>query len=127
MEYVREVVSGNSGNNVITESDVAPVVRVNIYIPDDADIGSCDTIIEDYLKNNSDNQSNFDILMTVMGNSEAELQYAKNCGIMLFTIMFPDYQIKFLPNRILFINQRQVILKEGIGLFNEPTIKGIIS
>lgn len=50
-----------------------------------------------------ENQSNFDILMTVMGNSEAELQYAKNCGIMLFTIMFPDYQIQFLPNRILFV------------------------
>lgn len=54
--YVREVISAYISSYVIAMDDVAPVVKIEIYLPDNADVSTCNGLIEDFINDIPRNQ-----------------------------------------------------------------------
>jgi hypothetical protein len=44
--------------------------------------------------------SNFEILMSVIKNKNEAVQKSKTAALLVLTLLFPDYKIKFLDDRI---------------------------
>ena len=59
--------------------------------------------IED--KNNLSNQTDFNILMSIMREKNSMLKYNVNCALAVLNLIFPDYEIHFAPNAIEFFQQ----------------------
>ena len=60
--------------------------------------------IED--KNNLSNQTDFNILMSIMREKNSMLKHNINCALAVLNLIFPDYEIHFAQNAIEFFQQQ---------------------
>lgn len=56
-------------------------------------------------KNNLQNLDDFDILMTVLKEKDATIQYNKVCMQLVLSLLFPEYKINFLPFSIMLLRK----------------------
>lgn len=78
--------------------------------------------LEEEDKKDLDNKSDFDIFMSVMC-SQSKMRY-KNAVIMLFTLLFPEYQVNFTTDNIILISQDH---SARINKINYDVFKNIIN
>lgn len=66
-------------------------------------------ILTEQDRNNLVNQSDFDVLMSIMTDKrQTALLKNKVCALMVLALIFPEYQIEFKPNEIQLIKEGEV-------------------
>ncbi len=80
-----------------------------------------DLVLKD--KSDLDNQSNFDIFMSVMNSRQAAKH--KTDAIMVLTLMFPNSEIKIEKDKIL-LQQENINVKSSINQFNFEEFQNIV-
>ena len=69
---------------------------------------------------------NFDIIMKLVkdANQSIEAKYSKTCAESLLTLLFPEYQILFLPNMIAIVkeNENHIINEKNFDEFQDILI-----
>lgn len=72
--------------------------------------------------------SNFEILMSVIKNKNEAVQKSKTAALLVLTLLFPDYKIKFLDDRIgLYQLENKEIQYSSINAYNFEIFKEILS
>ena len=79
-------------------------------------------------KRNLINQTDFDILMSIINSKEMSVRMSINSAELLLSLLFPDFQIKKMPNMLLLTRILQDQTKEQvmINVDNFDQFKGII-
>lgn len=65
--------------------------------------------------------SNFDVVLRLINDTSQEARFNKACADSLLTLLFPEYQILFLPNMIAFVKdgQNHIINEQNFDEFRE--------
>lgn len=84
--------------------------------------------LQDKDKNYLDNHTSFEILMTIMRNDDIVIKKGKTCMKLVLLLMFPDYQINFLPTSILLSKKTdQGVERHMIDKDNFESFRNIVS
>lgn len=72
-------------------------------------------------KTNLEGFTNFEILMTIIKNQDIAIQKSKVCLQLVLFLLFPDYQINFLPMSIMLSkdSEHHLIDKENFEIFRD--------
>lgn len=65
------------------------------------------------------NISDFTILMSLLNHDDLTARWNRNCVEMVLTLMFPEYQIRIMPNMIAFVldGQNHIVNEENFNEF----------
>lgn len=90
-----------------------PTIKEISYIGEEALFSGCELLnfskdkLSNEDKNDLENNSDFEILMSIMEDKSLTVQKNKIYSIMVLTILFPGYQISMEPTRIIFSKENE--------------------
>ena len=111
-----------------------PTIKEIAFIGQDNFFLGCELLnfsknnLSDKDKSSLSNTSNFEVLMSVVKNKNEVVQKSKTSALLVLTLLFPDYKIKFLEDRIgLYKLDNVDVQYSSINEYNFQIFKEIIS
>lgn len=108
-----------------------PTIKEIAYIGEENFFTGCELlnfskdILDDKDKTRLENLTNFEVLMSIMNDTNVALRKQKTCALLVLTLLFPNYQISLNVNEIElvaidkkeFLNEKHYITKENFEDF----------
>ena len=106
-----------SGNDIpFVEAQLVihqPTIKEIAYIGEESFFVGCDLInfsknsLSEQDKMNLEQQTNFDILLAILREHNAEMLKNRDCVLLVFALLFPEYQIDIQEKEIVFIKEEE--------------------
>jgi hypothetical protein len=123
-----------SGNDIpFIEAEMTihqPTIKEIAYLGEDNFFSGCQmlnfskNLLSEEDKVNLESQSNFDILIAILGERNAVMQKNRNCTLMVLALLFPEYQIAITKDSFEFKKENE---KHHIDNSNFEEFKSIIN